>query len=328
VVFSPNQQESESTMQTITITKANTNRRLDKFLFSYLNTAPENFIYKMLRKKNITLNEARAKGSEQLQAGDTVELYLADETIDKFRKAREIAAAKPLAGIVYEDDSFLVVNKPQGLPSHGMAGKDDHLLGRVLFYLQESGAYDPSDTFVPALCNRLDVNTSGLVICGKTLHALQEMNALFAGQKVDKEYITVVEGDLGKVGKSRVLRRYYQKEGKSNVARVINTANTMPVTTAYTVLAVSPDSKYTLVSVNPITGRSHQIRAHFAAIGHPLAGDKKYGGRATPFGQSQLLHCHRLSAATQESGPQTWEAPLPPKMQKCVDEWFGGLPNE
>ena len=327
-VVIPQQQESESTMQTITITKANTNRRLDKFLFAYLNAAPENFIYKMLRKKNITLNEVRAKGAEQLQDGDTVQLYLSDETIEKFRKTREIATAKPLTGIVYEDDSFLIVNKPQGLPSHSMAGKTDHLLGRILFYLQESGAYDPSDTFVPALCNRLDVNTSGLVVCGKTLHTLQEMNALFANQMMDKEYITVVEGDLGKVGKSRVLRGYYQKEGKANVARVVNTENTLPVTTAYTVLAVSPDSKYTLVAVNPITGRSHQIRAHFAAIGHPLAGDKKYGGHPTPFGQSQLLHCRRLSAPAQEESHRTWEAPLPPKMQQCVDEWFGGLPNE
>jgi len=312
-------------MQTVEITAANTNRRLDKFLFQYLNAAPENFIYKMLRKKNITLNEARAKGAEQLKAGDVIQLYLADETIEKFRKVREIAAARPLTGIVFEDENLLIVNKPQGLPSHGgMNKKDDHLLGRVLFYLQQTGAYDPSDTFVPALCNRLDVNTSGLVVCGKTLHALQDMNALFANQGLDKEYITVVEGELGKIGKNRVLRGYYQKESKSNVARVVTQETNMAVTTAYTVLAISNDAKYTLVSVNPITGRSHQIRAHFAAIGHPLVGDKKYGGHSTPFGQSQLLHCRRLSIPVQD---KSWEAPLPKNLQKCVDEWFGGLPN-
>jgi len=311
-------------MQTVEITAANTNRRLDKFLFQYLNAAPENFIYKMLRKKNITLNDVKAKGSEQLKAGDVLTLYLADETIAKFRKARDIAEARPLTGIVYEDTNLLIVNKPQGLPSHGgMNKKDDHLLARVLFYLQESGSYDPSDTFVPALCNRLDVNTSGLVVCGKTLHSLQDMNLLFANQGLDKDYVTVVEGELGRVGKSRVLRGYYLKESKTNMARVVTAETNTTVTTAYTVLAISHDKKHTLVSVNPITGRSHQIRAHFAAIGYPLAGDKKYGGHSTPFGQSQLLHCRRLSIPQQD---KSWEAPLPKNLQKCLDEWFDYTP--
>ena len=307
-------------MQKIEVTAANTNRRLDKFLFQYLNTAPQTFIYKMLRKKNITLNGGKAKGAEQLKAGDTITLFLADETIAKFRETRKIAEARPLTGIVFEDDALLIINKPQGLPSHGgINKKDDHLLGRALYYLQSTGAYDPSDTFVPALCNRLDVNTSGLVVCGKTLHALQDMNALFAEQKMDKEYITVVEGNIGKVGKSRVLRGFYQKEGNNNLARVVETETNTIVTTAYTVLDISHDGNYSLVSVNPITGRSHQIRAHFASIGHPLAGDRKYGGHKTPFGQSQLLHCHRLSVADSHI---TWEAPLPKGLKKCVEEWF------
>jgi len=307
-------------MQTVEISNANANRRLDKFLFQYLNAAPENFVYKMLRKKNITLNEAKAKGAEIIQAGDIIHLYLADETIAKFRKVREIAEAKPLTGIVYEDDSLLVVNKPAGLPSHGgMEKKDDHLLGRVLFYLQSTNAYNPSDTFVPALCNRLDVNTSGLVICGKTLHALQQINALFASQGIDKEYLTVVDGELGKVGKSRVLRGYYTKNEKQNTARIGNQETDTAVTTAYTVKQISKCEKYTLVAVNPITGRSHQIRAHMAAIGHPLVGDKKYGGSPTKFGFGQLLHCHKLTI------PQlghTWEAPMPKNLNKCLEEWF------
>lgn len=324
-------------MQKIEITAANTNRRLDKFLFQYLNAAGENFIYKMLRKKNITLNDGKAKGAELLQKGDVVTLFLADETIEKFRKARKIEKARPLTGIVFEDDQVLVVNKPQGLPSHGgMSKKDDHLLGRILFYLLETGAYNPEDTFIPALCNRLDVNTSGLVVCGKTLHALQEINQLFATQAVDKEYITVVEGVLGKVGKTRVLHGYYQKETKANKAQVVPHKTPVAVTTAYKVLAISPDEKYSLLSVYPITGRSHQIRAHFAAIGHPLLGDKKYGGQSTPFGQSQLLHCRRISIVSAASAPKenkvegsagdenrkSWHAPLPKNLKKCVEEWF------
>ena len=336
-------------MQTVTVTAANTDRRLDKFLFQYLNTAPQYFIYKMLRKKNITLNDSRAKGSELLQAGDIINLFLADETIAKFRQARKIATARPLTGIIFEDNNLLIVNKPQGLASHGgMKNKrnkpnpkptkphqneptgEDHLLARVLFYLQSSGAYDPSDTFVPALCNRLDVNTSGLVISGKTLHALQEMNGLFANQGIDKEYVTIVEGEVGKVGKSRVLRGFYQKESSANIAKIVTQHTPTAVTTAYTVLAVSTDGAYSLVSVNPITGRSHQIRAHFASIGHPLAGDRKYGGNAIPFGQSYLLHCRRLaiSAKLNDNDNMKWTAPLPKNLQLCMDEWFGGYAFE
>ena len=309
-------------MQIVEVSKANANRRLDKFLFQYLNTAPENFIYKMLRKKNITLNESKAKGAEMLQTGDVITLFLSDETIGKFRKVRDIPTAKPLTGIVFENDDYLIVNKPSGLPSHGgMEHKTDHLLGRVLFYLQSTGAYDPSDAFVPALCNRLDVNTSGLVVCGKTLHALQAMNAVFASQALEKEYLTVVDGDMGKVGKTRVLRGYYLKDGKANMARVVSQQTDTPVTTAYTVQAVSPCSKYSLVAVHPITGRSHQIRAHMAAIGHPLVGDKKYGGTPTRFGFGQLLHCQRITIPTMDL---SWEAPLPKNLIKCLDEWFEG----
>jgi len=304
-------------VQTIQIASQDANRRLDKFLFQYLNEAPENFIYKMLRKKNITLNKSKAKGAEMLKDGDEIQLFLSDETIAKFRKAREIAEAKPLTGIVFEDENLLIINKPAGLPSHGgMEGKDDHLLARVLYYLTETGAYDPSDSFVPALCNRLDVNTSGLIICGKTLHALQDMNALFAGRQVDKEYLTIADGEVGKIGKNRVLHGFYQKNEKTNTAQVVNTPNEMAVTTAYTVLAVSQDKKYTLLSINPITGRSHQIRAHLSAIGHPLTGDKKYGGSMLPHGYGQLLHCQRLSIPSLD---KSWEAPLPQKFQKYID---------
>jgi len=271
----------------------------------------------MLRKKNITINETKAKGAEMLKAGDEIQLFLADETIAKFRKAREIAVAKPLTGIVFEDENLLIINKPVGLPSHGgMEGKDDHLLNRVLYYLTETGAYNPSDSFVPALCNRLDVNTSGLIICGKTLHALQQLNALFANREIDKEYLTIVDGEVGKVGKNRVLRGFYQKNEKTNTAQVVNIPNEMAVTTAYTVMAVSADSKYTLLAVNPITGRSHQIRAHLSAVGHPLTGDKKYGGSMLPHGYGQLLHCRRLSIPSLD---KSWEAPLPPRFQKYMD---------
>ena len=317
-------------MQTIEITAENANRRLDKFLLSYLNEAPHSFIYKMLRKKRIKLNGARAGGGELLQTGDGITLYLSPETIENFRKVRTIAKAKPLplSCIIYENEHLLVVNKPAGLPSHGgMSGKDanDHLLAQMLYYLQESGAYDPSAAFVPALCNRLDVNTSGLVICGKTLHALQDMNALFANQGIDKEYLAVVEGILGDAGKEQVLEGYYQKDTSTNKVKITprnESRSKQPhptAITAYKILAISKNKKHTLLSVNPITGRSHQIRAHLASIGNPLAGDKKYGASSTPHAPAQLLHCRRLSVPQSKL---TWEADPPEGMLKCVQEWF------
>jgi len=249
------------------ITAADANRRLDKFLFQYLNNAPHSFIYKMLRKKRIKLNGSRAEGSEILAAGDELKFYIAPETIAGFRKAREIEKAAPLTGIVFEDEDFLVVNKPTGLPSHGgmdghktaashfsvgwkiqptefefLADKNDHLLARVLYYLRESGAYATDATFTPALCNRLDVNTSGLVVCGKNLHALQEMNALFASGGVEKEYLAIVDG-VPSV-ESCVLEDFYEKDTSKNIARVVKHETDTKIITEYSVLAISKNKKH------------------------------------------------------------------------------------
>jgi len=355
---------------TIIITPENEGRRLDKFLFAYFNNAPHSFIYKLLRKKRVKLNSRRAIGGESLQTGDELRFFLSQETIDSCRKPRIFATAKPLTDIIFEDDNLLIINKPAGLPSQGgmpetrktaMAsgtsevGKSsaegdssegtnpDHLLARMLFYLQEHGNYSPYSDFIPALCNRLDVNTSGLIICGKNLRALQTINALFADRAVNKEYLAVAHGVLGKVGHSKTLEGYYQKDPHTNTALI--TLNPLPhhlrnpqdsashtenpagktlAITAYTVLATSKD--YSLLSIKPITGRSHQIRAHLASIGHPLAGDKKYGGKPTPYAPAQLLHCLRLELTQQTILPYppgiAWEAPLPEGFELCLREWF------
>lgn len=303
----------------IKIAQENANRRLDKFLFAHLNNAPHSFIYKMLRKKRIKLNGGRAHGNELLQEGDELRFFLSEETIEGCRKPRSFAPAEPLTDIIFEDESLLVVNKPAGLPSQGgnqLVAKRDQLIARILYYLQEKGTYDKNADFVPALCNRLDVNTSGLVVCGKNLRTLQEVNALFAAQKMEKEYLAVAEGIVGKVGESHVLEGFYEKDTKANTAKITKTQGKQQVTTAYTVSAISKDKKHTLLKINPITGRSHQIRAHLASIGHPLAGDKKYGGsssKSTPYAPAQLLHCRKLNQ---------WEAPPPEGFIRCVQKWF------
>jgi 23S rRNA pseudouridine955/2504/2580 synthase len=181
-------------MHEVTLTASDANRLLVKFLFKYLNNAPQSLVYKLLRKKRIKLNGQRAKGGELLAAGDIIGFYLSQETLQSLQVERVIPTARSLPEIVYEDEHLLVINKPAGLASHGGMQTDDHLLARILYYLQQTDAYNPQHaSFTPAICNRLDVNTSGLVVCGKTLRALQEINALFASQGVCKQYLAVTE---------------------------------------------------------------------------------------------------------------------------------------
>jgi 23S rRNA pseudouridine955/2504/2580 synthase len=339
---------------TVHIAPSQANRRLDKFLSAYLREASPSLLYKLLRKKRIKLNCNRAEGNEILSAGDELDFFLSPETIINLRGKREAPAKTvPLTHIVYEDEQLLIINKPMGLPTHGgMAAKKntDHLLARVLSYLYESGAYNPADMFTPALCNRLDVNTSGFVICGKTLHALQACSALFANGGFTKEYLAVVEGVLH--GEA-TLRGEYVKNEAANKASIKTMIKTMgafgkegithlnacgkevtvhmdtlskEVVTQYESLAVN--DAYSLLRVQPITGRSHQIRAHLASIGHPLAGDKKYGGKPTPFAPAQLLHAYQLrlnnNAPYNENlfSKTSWTAPPPPQFLQCINKYF------
>ena len=310
-------------MHEIVITTADAGRRLDKFLFAYLNNAPHSLVYKLLRKKRIKLNGKRAQGSELLQAGNTITLHISNETLESCRAITqpEKASSHAALDIVYEDGDLLIINKPAGIPSHGgMKSKDTHLLSQALSYLRKTGAYPPGATFTPALCNRLDVNTSGLVICGKNYQAIRAANTLFATPgNIDKEYLAIVDGELSG---SKTLEGRYKKDTAANKAHITQKGEGVPVITAYKSLAAA--NGYTLISINPITGRSHQIRAHMAAIGHPLAGDKKYGGKPIQYSKSQLLHCRRLTIAAPSALPYpigtTWEAAPPENFTKMINE--------
>ena len=227
--------------------------------------------------------------------------------------------------IIFEDENLLIINKPAGIPSHGgMKSKTPHLLARTLYYLRETGAYPPDATFVPALCNRLDVNTSGLVICGKNYQAIRAANALFSSSgHITKEYIAVVDGEL--FG-SATLEGHYQKDTAVNKARITNAPHAPRAITAYK--SISPSEGRTLLSINPITGRSHQIRAHMAAIGHPLAGDKKYGSKPNRSSQGYLLHCNKLILGKPILNypiGTTWSAEPPEYFTRQVRAWFGDI---
>ena len=268
-------------------------RRLDKYLFSLFNNASKSLIYKLLRKKRIKLNGKRALGSEIINEGDIITFYM---STDSLIIEKPIEKAAPLKGIIYEDEHILVINKPAGLASQGGDGIKEHLLAQVQYYLNSNKA---------ALCNRLDTNTSGIVIAGKNPFALNIINTMLKNYEITKTYIALVHGKLTKSGR---LENYYYKDTKTNKAYISITQTKQTIITEYRPILIKNDT--TLVEVNPITGRSHQIRLHLSGIGHPIVGDKKYGGK------QGILHLHCKSMTINKKSPlyekgTSWQT-LPP----------------
>lgn len=185
-------------MQSFIVNENEAGQRLDKLLLKQLNKAPKSFIYKMLRKKNITLNNKKAKGSEKVIAGDEIKMFLSDETIAKFTEEVDVIKVKPEFQVVFEDKNILVVNKPVGLLSQKSEASDISLNEQILSYLLTNKEInkDNLQTFKPSICNRLDRNTSGLIIAGKTLIALQTVSELFRNRTIDRYYLCIVKGAL------------------------------------------------------------------------------------------------------------------------------------
>ena len=291
-------------MKCLTVGKNDAGQRLDKLLAKHLRKAPRSFLYKMLRKKNITLNGRKADGSEITQPGDEIRLFLSDETIAGFTLAepvRTVSGYKP--EVLYEDADFLFVNKPAGLLSQKAKADDVSLVEYITAYLIENGSLTREDMagFKPGICNRLDRNTSGIVAAGKSLRGLQILSAAFQERTVEKYYHCIVSGELKQECR---INGYLQKDEARNRVRILSEAEGKSsgadrIETWYRPLAVR--SGYTLLEVRLLTGKPHQIRAHLAALGHPLLGDVKYGCQKTEefrrrYGlKYQLLHAARLT---------------------------------
>ena len=321
-------------MKEIRITKNEENQRLDKFLLKYMNKASKGFLYKMLRKKRIKYNGGRAEGSELLKAGDTLQLYLAEETISSFMEEKTVAEAKRHFAIVYEDDDILVVSKPAGLLTHPEKSSDkDTLIDQILYYLYQKGQYLPEadSSFTPALCNRLDRNTSGIVIAGKTLKGVQAVNETIRSHKLDKYYLTLVAGEIREAGE---ITAYLTKDEEKNQVRISKREGSGKKTmTKYRPLACAKG--YTLLEIHLITGKTHQIRAHMQSMGHPVVGDRKYGSehsnqkfREEYALSNQFLHAIRVEWK-EKDGPlgylygKEMTAPLPKTLQEICDGLFG-----
>lgn len=327
-------------MKELLITRDTAGGRMDKAASKFLDKAPKGFIYKMLRKKNIVLNDKKAQGNEILKEGDRIRFYLSDETIDKFRgeireteekrasKAKEEDFLKP--AVVFEDQNLLAFNKPAGMLSQKAKPSDYSLNEYLLDYLKP----DPSFPFTPGISNRLDRNTSGIVLAGKTPASSRELNSAIKERRLDKKYLCLVKGVISD---KKTIEGFLVKDEKNNKVRILND---LPedgkgafIKTAYEPLKVN--SSFSLLEVDLITGKSHQIRAHLASIGHPLIGDTKYGDRQlngefrNRYGLSgQLLHAGRICFREMEgvlaylNGTEI-QAPLPEIFDTILRQEFG-----
>ena len=329
-------------MRQINIANLEAGQRLDKFLGKYLNQATMGFIYKMLRKKNITLNDKKATGKEVLTQGDFVKIFFTEETLNKLATRERILSGqltkqnnqnkKVLLDIIYEDEHILLINKPAGMLSQKGKPEDISLIEYITSYLLENKQLTLEDLrhFRPGICNRLDRNTSGIVVAGKSMAGLQTMNEVFKERSIHKFYQCPV---FGKIESPLEIEGFLLKDEKKNTVKILEKEIPGSHFIKTSIHPLEQGETATLLEVELITGRSHQIRAHLASIGHPLLGDPKYGDRdknkelqARFRCNYQLLHSYKLilpelkGALSYLSG-QVFTAPLPSQFVKIWNHY-------
>ncbi len=290
-------------MRELTIGKNDAGQRLDKFLTKTLFGMPPALMYRLIRQKKIKVNRKRAENGQMLCEGDTLQLFIAEEFFEGGEKGGdkdELLRVRPKLDIVYEDENILLLSKRPGVLVHDdKEGQNNTLLFHAKAYLYQRGEYDPEaeQSFAPALCNRIDRNTGGIVILAKNAEALRVMNEKIRDGETSKFYLCAVHGILRK--KSDTLHAWLKKDSRTNMVKIYDGQNkpkdAKSIGTKYKVLAEKDGNS--LLEVELLTGRTHQIRAQFSYIGHPLLGDGKYGVNRedrTKGYKYQALYSYRL----------------------------------
>ena len=294
-------------MKEIRIDVTSENQRFDKFLKKYFKEASMGFLYKMLRKKNITLNGKKASGNEILKNNDVISVFFSDETFQKMKgsslKENSIFIPKDLKErfhLIYEDENILAVNKPKNMLSQKAVPKDISLNEYLLAYLFQKGEIDEESLRIyrPSVMNRLDRNTTGVVLCAKTLKGAQFLSEALKQKETPKIYHCFCKGVIDK---EMLLKDYLLKDESKNTVSVVShqVEGAKEIITGVKPLEVFKD--YTYVEVELFTGRTHQIRAHLSSIGHPILGDAKYGDlklndvlQKKYHVKSQMLHAYSI----------------------------------
>ncbi len=265
-------------MRTVTAGVNDAGQRLDKFLTKFLKDCPQSMIYKYLRKKRIKLNGKKADGAVKLKAGDVLDMYISDEFFGTPSEDDSFMRVRPNISIIYEDENIMLIDKKPGMIVH----EDDSerfntLISHIKAYLYQRGEYDPESeqSFAPALCNRIDRNTGGIVIAAKNAAALRIINEKIKSREIKKYYLCMVQGHISPA--AGTLTSYLQKNEKQNRVYLSDTPKEgyKKCVTKYRTLSTTDMAAF--LEIELITGRTHQIRAQMAHIGHPLAGDGKYG---------------------------------------------------
>lgn len=265
-------------MLELTVTANDSGQRLDKFMKKAFPLLPDSLLYKAIRTKDIKVNGKRTDAAYKLCEGDNLYIYIHDKFLTVPNEDTAYLYASDDIKVVYEDENILLVNKPAGLVVHSDdKGSTDTLISRIQAYLYNKKEYNPKmeHSFSPALCNRIDRNTSGIVIAAKNAEALRIMNRKVHDRAIEKKYLLAVHGHLN--AKSGTLKNYLRKVSDENRVYVDKekTKDNLTAITKYRVISEAGD--LSLVEAEIVTGRTHQIRAQFAHIGHPLLGDTKYG---------------------------------------------------